>query len=508
MDREEVLDRLEEAVGELVHLLGAVPEEFLSRSPDGWSPREVVVQLAEGSRHLARAVRELLGGHTAGLRPEAVRQADPAGLRSQLEDSCGELVALLRELPEAVWLQDPGTGPGSVLLAAGQLTQAFVAHTERLRAWGKDQGVEVPRRSLLRTPLHRRHRQLGARMVPFAGWEMPVQYQGIVAEHQAVRARVGLFDVSHMGELEVAGPGALATLDRLLCNDPRRMSVGQAMYTPMCREDGGVLDDLVAMRLGPDRFLLVVNAARREQDAQWVRQHAQGCQVEDVSFSRGLVALQGPQAQAVLQRATDADLAPLGRFRVLEGVRVAGVRAVVSRTGYTGEDGFEILTDWHEAERVWDALLELGALPCGLGARDTLRLEAGYLLYGADLDESTTPLEAGLGWTVKLEGREFVGASALRRQKQTGPTRRLCGLVLEGRTIARAGCAVLHQGEPVGRVTSGTFGPWVQRSIALAYLPAALAAPGTRLAVQVRAGAVPAEVVRLPFYRRPQADPV
>lgn len=360
---------------------------------------------------------------------------------------------------------------------------------------------------LLRTALYPRHLQMGARTVPFAGWEMPVQYQGIVAEHRAVRTAAGLFDVSHMGEVRVTGPGALATLDRLLCNDPRRLRVGQALYTPMCREDGGVVDDLVVMRLGEQDFLLVVNAARREVDLRWVQGHARDCEVRDESFETSLLALQGPRAQELLQPLTEFPLAALARFHVSPAV-VAGVRAVVSRTGYTGEDGFEIFTAWAEAQPVWDALVRAGATPCGLGARDTLRLEAGYVLYGQDMDESTTPLEAGLGWTVKLEGREFVGAATLRRQRQEGVRRRLCGLVLEGRAIARAGCAVRHGGQTVGQVTSGTFGPWVQRSIALAYLPAQLAEVGTRVEVEVRGQAVPAQVTKLPFYRREAAGRV
>lgn len=361
---------------------------------------------------------------------------------------------------------------------------------------------------LLRTALYRQHVELGARTVPFAGWEMPVQYQGIVAEHRAVRTAAGLFDVSHMGEIRVTGPGALATLDRVLCNDPRRLGVGQALYTPMCREDGGVVDDLVVLRLGEQDFLLVVNASRREVDVRWVQDHAVDCEVRDESLRTSLLALQGPRAQELLQPLTEFDLAVLPRFHVSPPVVVAGVRAVVSRTGYTGEDGFEIFTAWADAQPVWDALVQAGAAPCGLGARDTLRLEAGYLLYGQDMDESTTPLEAGLVWTVKLEGREFVGAAALRQQRQEGVRRRLCGLVLEGRAIARTGCGVRHGGQAVGRVTSGTFGPWVQRSIALAYLPVGLAQAGTRVEVEVRGQAVPAQVTKLPFYRRGPAGRV
>jgi aminomethyltransferase len=526
VDREEAVRRLREAADELDAVLGALPDPLLDRRLERWTPKDVAAHLVGWNHHLAQGLRQLVLGQPPfylaqaeqdfrELNAESVARwggLDREALRSELRRSLEELVGFLESLPAEAWERDFGVRqhdePVTVLATAVGLAQDYTSHTERLRAWAARQGAPVPRRVPLRTALHGRHLRLGARMVEFAGWEMPLQYRGIVAEHRAVRTSAGLFDVSHMGELRVFGPGALDSLDRLLCNDPRRLAAGQALYTPMCREDGGVLDDLVACRLGEDRFLLVVNAARREEDAQWVRDHAQDCTVRDVSFFTSLLALQGPRAEALLQQVTDFDLARLPRFHVSPAVRVAGVRARVSRTGYTGEDGFEILTDWLAGVRVWDALVELGAFPCGLGARDTLRLEAGYLLYGQDLDESTTPLEAGLGWTVKLEGRRFVGADALRRQKEQGVRRRLCGLVLEGRAVARPGFPVLYRGQAVGRVTSGTFAPWVGRSIALAYLPAELAGPGTRVEVQVRDRPVAAEVVRLPFYRRSPRDGV
>jgi aminomethyltransferase len=521
---EEAVQRLQEAGEELEQLVAALPDPLLGERVERWTPKDVVAHLVGWNHHAKEGVRELLEGRPPfylsqakedfrELNAQSVARwggLDRESLLGELKGSLQALVEFLRGLPDGAWHREVQVRdePLTVLATVSQLAQDYLSHTERLRFWAGLRGVAVPRRRLLRTALHGWHARAGARMVPFAGWEMPLQYHGIVAEHRAVRTGAGLFDVSHMGQVRLSGPGALATLDRLLCNDPRRLRVGQALYTPMCREDGGVLDDLVACRVGEDRFLLVVNAARREQDAQWVRDHAEGCRVRDVSFFTSLVALQGPRAQDLLQQVTEAQLAELPRFHAVGPVRVAGVRAWVSRTGYTGEDGFEILTDWHRVEAVWEALVDLGAVPCGLGARDTLRLEAGYLLYGADLDESTSPLEAGLGWTVKLDGREFVGAASLRRQKEQGVQRRMCGLVLEGRHIARAGSPVLSGGQRVGRVTSGTFGPWVQRSIALAYLPPELAVPGTRVQVEVRDRLVAAEVVKLPFYRRQGPDPV
>ncbi|MCS7171982.1 MAG: glycine cleavage system aminomethyltransferase GcvT [Armatimonadetes bacterium] len=354
---------------------------------------------------------------------------------------------------------------------------------------------------LARTPLYAHHLQLGARMVAFAGWEMPLQYRGIVAEHRAVRTSCGLFDVSHMGVFWVLGPRALEDLSRLLANDPRRLRNGQALYTPMCNEAGGMVDDLVVFRFAADRFLMVGNAARREADLAWLHAHA-ASEVVDATEELALLAVQGPRAEQALQPLVATDLSAVRRYWFVPGTAVAGVPAIVSRTGYTGEDGFEVFCPWDQAAPVWEALLETGAVPCGLGARDTLRLEAGYLLYGQDAGEHTSPLEAGLDWAVKLEGRAFIGAQALRGLREVGVSRRLCGLVVEDRVIARRGCRIRKDGEPVGEVTSGTWGPWVERSIALGYLRADLAGPGTPVAVEVRTRTVHAEVVRLPFYRR------
>ncbi len=354
---------------------------------------------------------------------------------------------------------------------------------------------------LKRTPLYGHHVGLGARMVAFAGWEMPLQYRGIVVEHRAVRTGCGVFDVSHMSEFWVLGPKALDRLDRILCNDPRRLRDGQALYTPMCNEAGGMIDDLVVLRFSPDRFLVVGNAARHERDLHWIRSHA-ATEVVDATWELALLAVQGPRSEQVLQPLTSSDLSGLRRYRFVPQTTVAGIPATVSRTGYTGEDGFEVFLPWDQAASVWEVLLEAGAVPCGLGARDTLRLEAGYLLYGQDADETTTPFEAGLGSWVKLAGREFIGSQALRAQGEGGVRRKLCGLVLEGRTIARRGCPIVRDGKEVGVITSGTWGPWVERSIALGYLPPELAQPATRVEVVVRDRQVPAEVVALPFYRR------
>ena len=360
---------------------------------------------------------------------------------------------------------------------------------------------------LKRTPLYASHIALGARMVPFGGWEMPVQYSGIIEEHRAVRTRAGLFDVSHMGEVALAGPGAGPLVQRLVTNDLSRRAAGQALYTPMCTPDGGIIDDLLVYRLGDERLMLVLNAANTAEDLAWIRGHAHGdVQISDRSAETALLALQGPRAQAILERLTPAPVGTIRYYWFREGVEVAGRRALVSRTGYTGEDGFEIYLDSRHAVHVWDAILEAGKpagiLPAGLGARDTLRLEAGLLLHGNDMDKSTTPLEVGLGWTVKLDKGEFVGAQALERQKREGLPRRLVGFVLRERAIARHGFPIREDGATIGVVTSGSFGPTVGNSIGLGFVPPEHAEPGRRIAVEVRGRAVGGTVARLPFYKR------
>jgi aminomethyltransferase len=364
---------------------------------------------------------------------------------------------------------------------------------------------------LRRTPLWEEHRRLGGRLVEFAGWEMPVQYEGVLAEHRAVRSRAGLFDVSHMGELVVRGPAALGAVQRAVTNDASPLAVGAAMYTPMCYPDGGTVDDLIVYRTGETEYLLIVNAANADRDREWLRGLASGldAEVADESDAWALLALQGPLAAAILGGLAGDDLSRLRPFRFRQGVPVAGRPCTVARTGYTGEDGFEILCPAADAPAVWRALLDDGRpVPCGLGARDTLRLEAALPLYGHELSPEINPLEARLGPFVKLEKGDFVGREALQRVRAEGPRRRLCGLVLLERAVARAGYPV----RPGGRVTSGTFSPTLERSIALALVPADPARPGSdpappgsRLAVEVRGRDVPADVVKLPFYRRAPA---
>jgi aminomethyltransferase len=360
--------------------------------------------------------------------------------------------------------------------------------------------------TLRRPPLYEAHRALGARFVEFAGWEMPLVYTVVADEHRAVRGACGLFDVSHMGEIELRGPMAAALCQRLTVNDVSRLRIGDAQYTMLCNPEGGVLDDLIVCRLGRERFLLIVNAVNTASDLAWVRAHAaRGVEVRDRSAELGLLALQGPEAEFVLRPLTAAALGAMRPFTVLQTV-VAGREVVLSRTGYTGEDGFEILAAVSDLPALWDALLEAvrrrGGLPAGLGARDTLRLEAGLPLWGADMDASTTPLEAGLGWVVKLGKPDFVGRAALVAQEAAGVRRRLVGLELEEPGVPRHGYAVSADGEAIGHVTSGIRSPTLGSYIGLAYVAARWAAPGTAVTVAMRGRRVPARVVARPFYRR------
>ncbi len=356
------------------------------------------------------------------------------------------------------------------------------------------------------TPLYDQHLRLGGRMVDFAGWVLPVQYSGIVAEHRAVRQAAGLFDVSHMGEILFAGAQALAALQYLLPNDFTRMQDGDVRYSPLCREDGGTVDDVLVYRQRADRYLVVVNAANRQKDFAWMTAHNPlGVTIEDVSDQWAQVALQGPRAVQILHLALPELTQPERYYTFLETVW-NGVPMIVSRTGYTGEDGFELYLPPEHASALWQALLAtgepLGLLPAGLGARDTLRLEAAMPLYGHELTDTISPLEAGLGRFVRLEKDAFVGRDALLAQKEAGLTRRRVGLVLRDRGIARDGAPVLHNGEVVGAVTSGTMAPWVEQAIAMAYVPPSLAQPGTPVTVEVRGKQLNAEITKLPFYRR------
>jgi aminomethyltransferase len=353
---------------------------------------------------------------------------------------------------------------------------------------------------LRRTPLYGEHRALGARLVDFAGWEMPVQYEGIKAEHNAVRNHAGLFDVSHMGEAVFRGPDAEEAVQRLVTRDVSRLEEGQAGYSAVCYESGGTVDDVIVYRR-PDDFLVVVNASNREKDLEHFRSNTQDLDVEvaDESDDWALLALQGPEAADLLQNLTGANLPDLRPFRFVEG-EVAGAKTLVSRTGYTGEDGFELYLSPDDAPRVWRELLEAGATPAGLGARDTLRLEAGMCLYGNELDPETTPLEAGIGFAVHLDKeREFIGQDALRREKEEGLRKKLVGFEVEGRGIARHDYPVRAEGETVGHVTSGTLSPTLGKAIGLA-----LVSPGVedRFEVVIRERPVEAHTVQLPFYKR------
>ncbi len=357
----------------------------------------------------------------------------------------------------------------------------------------------------LRTPLFDIHVRAGARMVEFAGFDMPVQYDGILAEHHAVRQRVGLFDVSHMGEVIFRGPKALEALNRVFTNDLSKVADGQAQYGCLCRESGGIVDDVVVYRRGAEDLLVCVNAANRKKDFEWLAAHAGGADVKDEGDQFAQLALQGPKAAEVLQRLTKVNLSQLRTYRFAPG-EVAGVAALVARTGYTGEDGFELFCPPDQAARLWEALMEAGRpagiAPCGLGARDSLRLEMAYRLYGNDMDDGATPLEAGLAWVVKMDKGEFVGRDALVRQKEQGLQRKLVGFQLTEPGIARHGYPVLQDGRKVGEVTSGTKSPSLGTSIGLAYVPPALAAEGSAFAVEIRGKPVAAQAVKTPFYTR------
>lgn len=359
--------------------------------------------------------------------------------------------------------------------------------------------------ALHRTPLFEAHRRLGARLVDFAGFEMPVQYTSILDEHRAVRTTAGLFDVSHMGEIYVEGAGAVAAVERLVTSPVATLPIGSVRYGILCNERGGCVDDVTVHRLADDELFLCVNASNVDKDFAWMSAHCgPGVTIENRSDRFGLLALQGPAAAAILGRVSDLPRAGMKRFRFVAGI-VAGAHALVARTGYTGSDGFELYLPAEQTEAVWNTLLAAGAplglVPAGLGARDTLRLEAALSLYGHELDDDTTPLEAGLERFVKLAQGGFIGAEALAAQAARGIARRLVGFVLEDRGVARAGHAILVDGRPVGRVTSGAPSPTLGRSIGLGYVPLDHAAVGTRLGIAIRERAITAVVVDTPFVK-------
>ena len=362
--------------------------------------------------------------------------------------------------------------------------------------------------TLKTTPLDVRHRSLGARMIPFGGWDMPVAYSGITDEHIAVRTRAGLFDVSHMGEIEVAGTDALAAVQRMCSNDASKLSVGQTQYSALTTPRGAFVDDLLVYRLAGDHFLLVVNAANIARDYAWITEQIKTIDdavAVNASSRYALLAVQGPAALEVVQALTSVELAAIKYYSFATG-EVASVRATISRTGYTGEDGVEIFVSPQAAERLWTAILEAGRSvdlrPAGLGARDTLRLEAGMRLHGSDIDETTTVLEADLGWIVGWAKRSFVGSEALRHQKANGVSRKLVGFEVLDRAIARHGYAVYVDGTQVGLVSSGTKTPFLKKAIGMTYLPADRSEPGTEFHIGVRGRHARAQVVPLPFYRR------
>lgn len=361
--------------------------------------------------------------------------------------------------------------------------------------------------SLKRTPLYQEHLALGARMVEFGGWEMPVQYSSILEEHRAVRTRAGLFDVSHMGEFKIEGNDALAFLQYLVPNDVSRLIVNQALYTQMCLPDGGTIDDLIIYKLADRHYMMVVNAANIDKDFAWVGKQARGFDVHvyNQSDTTALLALQGPEAQAILQPFTEVDLSGILYYHCAPGM-VDGINCIISRTGYTGEDGFELYCAPVDAPKLWRDLLAAGKgrglLPAGLGARDTLRLEAGYCLYGHELDEQTNPLEAGLGWTVKLNKGDFIGRDALLKVKEEGLKRKLIGVEMIDRGVCRGGYAIYDNGRQIGRLTSGAPSPTLNKNIGMGYVEVERAVPGNPVQVDIRGKHLAAQIVALPFYKR------
>lgn len=354
--------------------------------------------------------------------------------------------------------------------------------------------------SLLHTPLYDLCVQNKARMTEFAGWEMPVQFSGIKQEHTAVRTSVGIFDISHMGKFILQGDDVLRSLQRLVPSNLDKLSPGKAQYTVLLNPQGGIIDDLIIYDEG-NQVSLIVNAATTDKDKSWLLEHLSGIDLQDLSQTHGLIAVQGPKAVETLQLITDIDLSTIPRYHHTRGT-VLEHKAFLARTGYTGEDGFEVMVESAAAPNIWRALQEHGAQPCGLGARDTLRLEAAMALYGQDITDETTPLEGGLSWLVHLDKvPDFMGRDVLAKQKADGVARRLVGLQLEDRNIARHDYPIVQDGEPIGIVTSGTLSPTLGYPVALAYVPVEQAQVGTIVNIQIRQKIVPATVVKKPFYK-------
>ncbi len=363
--------------------------------------------------------------------------------------------------------------------------------------------------NLLRTPLYELAQQQKARFTAFSGWEMPVQFSGVKLEHQAVRFEAGMFDISHMGKFAFVGTGLVEAWQMLVPSDLSRLQPGDAMYTVLLNPQGGIIDDIIFYFQGESnnqqQAVVIVNAGTTSKDKAWILSHLQDSSVEmlDISQEQALIALQGPKADQILQNLVTEDLDSMTAF-THKTVTINGAAAFIARTGYTGEDGYEIMLDPKSAQQLWRSLLQAGVTPCGLGARDTLRLEAAMSLYGQEIDDTVSPLEAGLGWVVHLKDKgDFIGRDVLEQQKSAGVTRRLVGLEMSGRYIARHDYRVMFQGKAVGEVTSGTLAPTVEKAIALAYVPKELSKPGQALEVEIRGKLYPATVVKKPFYRSP-----
>jgi aminomethyltransferase len=356
-----------------------------------------------------------------------------------------------------------------------------------------------------KTPLNAVEHELGGKMIDFGGWELPVQFTGILEEHQAVRTNAGLFDVSHMGEILVKGPESLTLLQKATCNDVSKLEDGRAQYNGLLYPTAGFVDDILIYRMSGDDYFVVVNAANTDKDYDWLVECAKGLDVnvKNASAEYAQLALQGPNAEKILRPLTDTDLAAMKYYRFARG-KVDGVPAIISRTGYTGEDGFELYVAPAEGPRLFKKLVAAGATPCGLGARDTLRLEAKMALYGNDIDHSTTPLEADLAWIVKLDKGDFMGRDVLERERAEGPRRKLVGFEMVDRGIARHGYPIVDGSEEIGVVTSGTHSPTLKKPIGLAYLPPDKSAPGTEFTVLIRGKEARARVVPTPFYKRPK----
>ncbi|MBI5047877.1 MAG: glycine cleavage system aminomethyltransferase GcvT [Deltaproteobacteria bacterium] len=364
-------------------------------------------------------------------------------------------------------------------------------------------------KDLKTTPLHQIHKELNARMVPFAGWEMPVQYTGVIEEHLAVRKICGLFDVSHMGEIEISGPKALEAVQSITTNDASELKDGQVQYTLICYPNGGVVDDVTLYKFSDTRYMFCVNASNTEKDFNWIKENAGNiAKVKNVSNDFGQIAVQGPLSQEILQNTCNLDLSLIRYYRFKQG-NIAGVNAVISRTGYTGEDGFEIYMPWDKTIDVWHGLMEAGSKfgikPVGLGARDTLRLEMGFPLYGNELNENTTPLEAGLHRFVKLDKPGFMGKDALEKQARQGINKKLVGLEMSESGIPRSHYKIFAKGAEVGEITSGTMSPSLGKAIGMGYVAPEFSSIGTELKIEIRNKTVSAMVVKTPFYIRNMA---